>query len=119
MVNGEVKSENVSKKKEGGWTCSHCGGHFETREKMLEHSKKVHAAYDENGKRVIWNKGLTKESSVVLKKVSETKHSLYLSGELKPPMLGKHLSEETKQKISKALSLNNRGGRSKWFTVSG
>lgn len=35
------------------------------------------------------------------------------------PMLGKHLSEETKRKISKSTSLNNHGGRCKWYNYNG
>lgn len=34
-------------------------------------------------------------------------------------MLGKHLSEETKIKISKKLSLNNHGGKCKWYNYNG
>ena len=34
------------------------------------------------------------------------------------PMLGKHLSEETKRKISKSISLNNHGGRCKWYNYN-
>lgn len=34
-------------------------------------------------------------------------------------MLGKHLSPDARKKISKALSVNNKGGRAKWFIVAG
>lgn len=57
-----------------------------------------------------WNKGLTKEQNESLQKASYK-----LSG--RASFKGKKHSEESKQKISRALSINNRGGRCKWYKV--
>ena len=35
------------------------------------------------------------------------------------PWLGKHHTEETKRKISEKLSINNHGGRCKWYNYNG
>ncbi|MEK6878258.1 MAG: NUMOD3 domain-containing DNA-binding protein [Nanoarchaeota archaeon] len=54
-------------------------------------------------KKTPWNKGLTKEIdervSKNVKDGAETRKRLYAEGKLKPPMLGKHHSDETKKKI--------------------
>ena len=60
-----------------------------------------------------WNKGLTKETDERVRKIGET-FSKYRSG-VNSPWYGKHHKEETKLKISKKLSQNNKGGRCKWF----
>ena len=51
---------------------------------------------------VAWNKGLTKENSEQLKLSGELLHKKYLNNEIIPGFLGKHHSEETKNKISKS-----------------
>lgn len=53
--------------KEGGWKCSHCERVFRTRREMYSHSIEVH----HNGKKKnAWNKGLSKETSDIIKKHS-------------------------------------------------
>lgn len=51
-----------------------------------------------------WNKGLTKETDERIKKRSETLSKKFKSGELKGSMSGKHLSLESRKKISKSVS---------------
>jgi len=71
------------------------------------------SGYD-NG-RTAWNKGLTKEHDPSLKKASETYKAKVKSGEIVPSFLGKHHSKETSERISAKLSVNNKGGKCKWF----
>jgi very-short-patch-repair endonuclease len=47
-----------------------------------------------------WNKGLTKETSELVKKQSETLNRRIASGEIKPSFLGRHWSEEHKKHLS-------------------
>lgn len=61
---------------------------------------------------VAWNKGLTKENDDRVLKYS-------VSNKGNCSFLGKTHSDETKQKLSAIASANNRGGRSKWYDVSG
>lgn len=37
----------------------------------------------------------------------------------KPTFLGRHHTEETKRKISESISINNHGGRCKWYNYNG
>lgn len=47
-----------------------------------------------------WNKGLTKETSEILKKSGESLHQKYINNEIIPSFLGKHHTKEVKEKIS-------------------
>ena len=49
-----------------------------------------------------WNKGLTAETSESIRKGINTTKSRYNSGEIIPHFLGKHHTEETKNKIRNA-----------------
>lgn len=60
-----------------------------------------------------WNKGLTKETSEIVKQMSK-RISERMKGE-NNSFYGKKHSEETKLEIGKKLSINNKGGRCKWF----
>lgn len=62
-----------------------------------------------------WNKGLTKETSDKILQQANNLKRRYAEGELIPIWLGKKLSEKTRRKISKKLSINNKGGRCKWY----
>lgn len=50
-----------------------------------------------------WNKGLTKETDVRVNKISNSIKDGIKSGKIKLSYLGKHLSEEHKQKISNSM----------------
>lgn len=64
-----------------------------------------------------WNKGQTKETNKKIAEYSQTlKDFIKTNGHT---WLGRHLEEEHKQKISKKLSINNKGGRCSWFEVEG
>lgn len=58
-----------------------------------------------------WNAGLTKETDERLRLKGECLHERYKNKELVPPWLGKTHTEETKQKLSKAMQLAHKEGR--------
>lgn len=60
-----------------------------------------------------WNTGLTKDTDTRV-----LKHSNKLKGKI-GTFLGKKHTEESKRKISQKLSINNKGGRAKWYEVAG
>lgn len=70
--------------------------------------------------RVAWNRGLTKENDVRILKQAEQQKSRIAEGQIKTNK-GKKIvhSEEWLQQLSERQSLNNSGGRSKWYTVDG
>ena len=47
-----------------------------------------------------WNKGKTKENNESLKRSGEKYKEKIKSGEIRPPFLGKHHTDETKNKLS-------------------
>jgi hypothetical protein len=81
----------------------------------LEHIKKINKPYKEGRK--AWNLGLTKETNSIIKKSAELYSNKVKLGELIPYWKNKKHSIESKIKIGKKLSKNNKGGRCKWFEV--
>lgn len=65
------------------------------------------------------NKGLTKENSESIRKGIETYRSNIEKGITINHWLGRSHSEESKLKISKKLSVNQKGGRCKWYNFEG
>ena len=96
----------------GTWKCRFCGQIFITRNKRSEHTKNVHSQIY----RVIWNKGLTAQTSATVKLIAE-KNKTSLKGKSHP------LSKETRARISKSRSLalakRGHGGFTdiKWYDV--
>lgn len=93
------------------WICKECQREFNTRQATTSHIFRTHT---NNGKaqgghqvgKPAWNKGLTGVQ------VSPMKG--------KPgSFTGRKHTEETKRKISQKMSINNKGGRSKWYEVAG
>ena len=78
-------------------------------------NNKKYGGYDKGN--VPWNKGLTKDTDERLKKTAETFKRHLKEGVTKASFEGKHHTDETKRKISIKLSLNNKGGRCKWYKV--
>jgi len=88
----------------------------EWRKKMSENGKGKKmpdsmrkATSERMKKQKSWNKGLTKETDIRLKKKSEILKKRYASGEITHSMLGKKLSKERKEAISK-----HRKGKTTW-----
>lgn len=90
----------------GTWKCYKCDVVFETRRKLQEHNHKCHPV--QNGHP--WNKGLTKEDPRVAKGIATLKKHFY-DGSIKPSMLGRHLSNKHKKKISDSMKKAHSEGR--------
>lgn len=73
------------------------------------------------GGRIPWNKGKKAADDPHIEAKSALMKSLNEQGRMKhdPPFLGRKHTEETKLKISTKMSHNNKGGRCKWYDVSG
>jgi len=101
------------------FVCEICGRRSKTRQSITSHIWKSHSNEGLNhnpklGKvgQHAWNKGLIKTTDDRVLNISNK-----LLG--KKPWLGKHHSQESKDKISTKLSKNNHGGKCKWFDVNG
>jgi hypothetical protein len=66
-----------------------------------------------NKNKIPWNKGLTKDTDDRVKSYS-IKIANKIKGE-ENPFYGKNHTNETKKIISEKLSLNNKGGKCKWY----
>lgn len=100
------------------WKCSLCDRSFSSRQATTSHIHRTHSkpgiSYGGHQKGTpSWNKGLTKETD---KRVE--KNGISVSASMKGKK-GRLHSEETKRKISLKMSINNKGGRSKWYEVAG
>jgi len=104
----------------GKYKCPHCGKTY-TKKGISTHIWRTHGdgkshnpnqGY-ENGSRIIWNRGLTKETHSSLIKAGETYSTRIKNGEIQPGFLGKKHSDKSKMKMSLSASQNNRGGRCK------
>jgi len=111
------------KQKNGKYKCPYCEKEY-TKRGIATHIWRTHGegknyVFKEKayklGKKIAWNKGLTKETDERIKKSSET-----LSNNTKGKnnhWFGKHHTSETKEQIGDKLSRNNKGGRCKWYEV--
>jgi hypothetical protein len=94
--------------------CQHCGKECKSANSLRNHerlcsnnpTKQVSSFVAYNANNEPWNKGKTGVQSAWNKGLPGT-------------FLGKQHSSETKQKISEKLSINNKGGRAKWYEVAG
>ena len=120
-VASKVKTHksNWPKKSNKIWICKDCGIIFYTRNELYLHRKKYHIRNNNE----VWNKGLTKDNNYSLQQASAVLKEKFKSGKLKSKLSGKTYEEiygkdkanQIKEKISKKLSINNKGGRCKWF----
>lgn len=108
--------------------CSICNREFKNEKAQRSHSWRSH---NEKGKvhglktgghnkgKPSPRKGLTKENSEVIAritaKVKRTVREKVKNGTHKPPVMG----IEARQRVSERQSINNSGGRSKWFEYNG
>lgn len=81
-------------------------------EKGLNHIEKIKGSFKGRGG---WNKGLTKDTDIRVKKYSDSVNEIIKK--VGGPFKGKKHSLETKSLIGLKLSKNNKGGRCKWFDV--
>lgn len=101
---------------DGDYICNICGK--KSSSAGIGNHIKYHFGYT-NPITKSWNTGLTKESDDRIAKYGQTLRIGYRTKTIHHPWLGRHLEEEHKQKISKKLSINNKGGRCNWFEVEG
>lgn len=107
-------------------SCLKCGKVCKGERSLKSHITQIHINKAKSGiKRGrplgvnAWNKGLTKETSDKVKQIGLTISEKIKSGEIVPGFLGKKHNDDSKERISKKLSLNNKGGRCKWYEVEG
>lgn len=66
-----------------------------------------------------WNKGLTKETDIRIKKIAD-KNSISQTNSYKNGNRKKtEMSEQNRKNLSERQSLHNTGGKSKWFEIAG
>ena len=101
------------KAKPDGWECFYCRKIFRTRRELVAHIHSCHLRKDGFS----WNKGLDKTSDSRILKYSKSHHEKYALGKIVSPMKGKHLSAETKEKISKSMGkfLENNPEKTPWL----
>lgn len=88
----------------GTWVCRYCGIVFESKNKLYkhyhsEHKFKIGLPHNKGG--TAWNKGLSKETDDRVRQSGETYKKRVASGEIIPSAIGRHVSEETRMKISR------------------
>ena len=110
---GKWSANNCKKSPEyrsefGRWKCNVCGFIAESRAKLFKHTKSHRLNPDE---KCAWNKGLTKDTDVRLKKSGESYSKKVKDGVIKPSFLGKHFTKEQKQKISNGMKKAHAEGR--------
>ena len=89
----------------GRWKCIRCGKIFNTRRELFSHGMSVHR----NGRRS-WNSGLTAETDAGVRKYIDTLKRRYAAGEISVWCKGKHLSPETRKRISESMKLAHANG---------
>ena len=98
-------------------TCKFCQKECKSENSLRNHERCCPA----NPNRVYKNGMLGKKGSnqfVVAKRVGKEVPSAWNKG-LPGTFTGKKHTAETKQRISEKLSVNNKGGRAKWYDVAG
>lgn len=100
------------------WQCLECAKFFTSRQAVTSHIHRAHVkpGISYGGHKIgnpAWNKGLTKDNDERV-----LKNSISISQATKGKA-GRPHTEETKRKISKMMTINNKGGRCKWYEVSG
>lgn len=99
------------KSKEGGWKCVHCSEVFRTRAMLYKHVRETHPDFTLIGGKKSWNRGLTKETSDLVKKTGETYKARLAAGKIKVWCAGQRLPEAMKEKISKGMIKAHAEGR--------
>ena len=93
--------------KEGGWKCCYCLEIFKTRKELDLHKHSEHSTHIKHA----WNKGLTKDTSDIVKQYVNTRHIHFIDGVIKSHQLGKPLNESHKLAISNSMKIAHKEGR--------
>lgn len=116
---GEEKKDNSIYLKNGIYVCPYCGKSF-SKYGIHHHINFIHLNVKNAMKgSKAWNKGLTAKNNSIVEKYSTTLRKRFKDEEIVSSFKGRHHTLKTKEVISKKLSINNRGGRCKWFLVNG
>ena len=101
------------------FNCIFCNKEGKSANSLRNHQRLCHSNPDRqvssftwyNENRVAWNKGLSQKDFPSLARPNQkgVKFGAALTGH----------TEEAKRKISQKLSINNKGGRAKWYDVAG
>jgi len=115
-----LKLDESWKAESGKYACPNCSLEY-SKNGILSHIWRTHGdgigftANNDNfksGTRTAWNKGLTKETNEIVKKIGESYSEGVKSGRIIPYILGKNHSKETRLKIQKyAFSRENPCGK--------
>lgn len=101
--------------------CRYCGRECKNANSLRNHERlcKLNPNYQINPmkNKIPWNKGRKGGENQYTKAKKEGRPIPEYNR--KPTFLGRHHTEETKRKISKSISLNNHGGRCKWYNYNG
>lgn len=97
------------------WKCIECGLWFKTRKQLREHNKVVHKHFRPGPRKgFTWNKGLTKETSVLVarigNKVSCSLKKAYQNGKITGRCNDPEKEKLRKQKISLSMRQNPTAG---------
>jgi hypothetical protein len=103
------------------WKCPDCGFVAKTRQSATSHYWRLHTntnirfnpPTNSNGRHNSWNKGLTKETDL------RVANNALASGNALKGRKGTPPSEQNRRNTSIRMSLNNPGGKSKWYEVAG
>lgn len=103
------------------FNCIFCNKEGKSANSLRNHQRLCHlnpnrqisnfVQYNYKKNKAAWNKGLSKKDFPSLARPNQV-------GKRFGASLNGH-TEETKRKISQKLSINNKGGRSKWYKVAG
>lgn len=100
-------------------SCVVCRKELAGERALKSHCTQMHSGDKDTSKRgkptgiPAWNRGLTKDT--------DSRVAQYANSNRGKPgkFTGRSHTDDTKLKISKKLSINNKGGRAKWYTVAG
>ena len=100
-------------------SCAICRKELSGERALRSHSTQMHSGVKDTSKRgkpagtPAWNKGLTKETDARVAQYAKSNKGKTGS------FSGRSHTDETKKAISQKLSINNKGGRAKWYEVDG
>lgn len=101
--------------------CKYCKKECKNANSLRNHERlcKLNPNYQINPmkNKIPWNKGRKGGENQYTKAKKEGKPIPKYNR--KPTFLGRHHTEESKRKISEKLSMNNHGGRCKWYNYNG
>lgn len=107
------------------WFCKLCDYNSKTRQSITSHIWRKHTEkglLHKGGSHkghISWNIGLTKETDERVRKNSENLSKTLQIKIKNGTYIPSRMCKEKRDELSIKMSLNNRGGKCKWFTVAG